>query len=68
MLTGCITASSLRLRGTILKLGPLNSCLPESNKGMDQDFLIISGEWMMDFIAQHERGNQVRYLGLGSLF
>ena len=23
----------------------LISCLPESKKGMDQDFLIISGEW-----------------------
>ena len=28
-------------------------CLPESNKGMDKDFL-ISG--MMDFIAQHKIG------------
>ena len=23
----------------------LISCLPESNKGMDKDYLIISGEW-----------------------
>ena len=23
----------------------LISCLPETNKGMDQDFLIVSGEW-----------------------
>ena len=21
------------------------SCLPETNKGMDEDFLIVSGEW-----------------------
>ena len=23
----------------------LISCLPETNKGMDEDFLIVSGEW-----------------------
>ena len=32
----------LKIRVPLVKL---ISCLPESDKGLDQDFLIVSGEW-----------------------
>ena len=30
----------------------LFSCLPETNKGMDEGFLIVLGEWQMDCTAR----------------
>ena len=48
MLTGCTTIKIARIRYYFkirVLLVKLISCLPESNKGMDKDFLIILGEW-----------------------
>ena len=45
----------------------LISCLPESNKGMDKDYLIISREWHDGLTIRHEKGDQVWCLDLGSL-
>ena len=68
----CITASSLRVKGTILKLGSLkldSSCVfPKLTRAWTKIFWLSRVNGMMDFIAQHERGKQVGYLGFGSLF
>ena len=37
----------------------LIQCLPVSNKGLKDDFLIFSGQCMMDYLAQLRRVNQV---------
>ena len=35
------------------------SCLPESNKGMDQDFLIISSEWHDGLYCRTREGKPI---------
>ena len=39
----------------------LIQCLPESSKGLNKDFLIVSGGGMTAFIVQQRRGHQVGY-------
>ena len=46
----------------------LISCLPEYNKGMDKNYLIISGEWHDGLHCPTEKGHQVGCLGIGLLF
>ena len=43
----------------------LISCLPDSNKGMNKDFLIISGEWHNGLPCLMRKGKPGRNLGLG---
>ena len=43
----------------------LISCLPDSNKGMNKDYLIVSREWHDGLIARQEKGHQVGLLNLG---
>ena len=43
-------------------------CLLESNKGMNKDFLIVSGEWHDDLPCPTREGKPGRVLGLGLLF
>ena len=45
----------------------LISCLPDSNKGMNKDFLIISGEWHDGLPCPMREGKLGRNLGLGLL-
>ena len=42
-------------------------CLPKSNKGMDQDFLIISGEWHNGLHCLTQEGKPGRVLRFGFL-
>ena len=46
----------------------LISCLPNSNKGMNKDFLVISGEWHDSFPCPTREGQPGRALGLGLFF
>ena len=46
----------------------LISCLPESNKGINKDFLIILGEWQDGLPCPTREGIPSRVLGLGLLF
>ena len=46
----------------------LISCLLESNKGMNKDFLIESGEWHDDLPCPTREGKPGGVLGLGLLF
>jgi len=39
----------------------LIQCLPDSNKGLNKDFLIVTGEWHVASPAQRKRGSQVGY-------
>ena len=43
-------------------------CLLESNKGMNKDFLIVSGEWHDDLPCPTREGKPGGVLGLGLLF
>ena len=43
-------------------------CLPESNKGMNKDFLIISREWHDGLPCSTRKGLPSGALGLGILF
>jgi len=45
----------------------LISCLPNSNKGMTKDFLIVSGEWHDCFPCPMREGKLSGALGLGLL-
>ena len=40
-------------------------CLPESNKGLNKDFLILSGEWSDGFPCPTTKGEPGGVLGLG---
>ena len=46
----------------------LVSCLPKSNKGMKDDFLIVSGHYTTVFTTQSGRESQVRYPRFMSFF
>ena len=46
----------------------LISCLLESNKGMNKDFLIVLGEWHDGFPCLTREGKPSGVLGLGLLF
>ena len=46
----------------------LISCLPESNNGMDKDFLIMSGEWHDGLPCPTREGKSSGVLGLGLSF
>ena len=48
----------LKSRSTIVRMV---SCLPKSNKGMKDDYLIASEKWHDGLIAQLRRENQVGY-------
>ena len=43
----------------------LLSCLPDSNKGMNKDYLIVSREWHNGLHCPQEKGHQVGLLSLG---
>ena len=45
----------------------LISCLPNSNKGMNKDFLIVSGEWHDGLPCPTRKGQLDGVLGLGQL-
>ena len=42
-------------------------CLPKSNKGLKDDYLIVFMDWHDDFIAQLGMESQVGYLKIKSL-
>ena len=46
----------------------LIQCLPDSNKGLKKDFLIILGEWHDGLPCPTREGKPSRALGLGFLF
>ena len=46
----------------------LIQCLPESNKGLNKDFLIVSGEWHDGLPCPTRAGQLGGVLGLGRLF
>ena len=46
----------------------LIQCLPESNKGLNKDFLILSGEWSDGLPCSTRKGEPGGLLGLGYLF
>ena len=46
----------------------LIQCHPESNKGLNKDFLIVSGEWHDDLPCPTRAGQPGGVLGLGKLF
>ena len=46
----------------------LISCLPKSNKGMNKDFLIVSGEWHNGLPYPTREGKLGGVLGLGLSF
>ena len=46
----------------------LIQCLPESNNGLNKDFLIVSGEWHDDLPCPTREGQLGGALGLGRLF
>ena len=45
----------------------LISCLPKSNKGMKDDYLIVSGEWHGSSLPNSCGGSRWGTLGLGPL-
>ena len=45
----------------------LIQCLPESNKGLNKDFLIVSGEWHDGLPCPMREGQPNEVLGLGRL-
>ena len=46
----------------------LIQCLPDSNKGLNKDFLIVSRKWHDGFPCPTREGTPGRALGLGWLF
>ena len=46
----------------------LIQCLPESNKGLNKDFLMLSGEWSDGLPCPTREGQPGGVLGLGCLF
>ena len=46
----------------------LIQCLPDSNKGLNKDFLIVSGEWHDGLPCPTREGKPGRALGLGLQF
>ena len=46
----------------------LIQCLPESNKGLNKDFLIVSREWHDGLPCPTRKGQPGRVLGLGRLY
>ena len=46
----------------------LIQCLPNSNKGLKKDFLIMSGEWYDGLPCPTKEGQPGRALGVGRLF
>ncbi|KAK9997974.1 hypothetical protein SO802_017577 [Lithocarpus litseifolius] len=45
----------------------LISCLPESNKGMNKDFLIVSGEWHNSLHCPTREGTPDKYTAVPNL-
>ena len=46
----------------------LIQCLPESSKGLNKDFLIVSGRGMTAYPARLRKGRQVGHLSRGGSF